>query len=133
MKFNADVSNVKTVLSKMFDKLPMPAKAIIQPVATALSKLKISGFADGGLPSVGQLFIANEKGPELLGQIGGQSFVANQKQIGEFIDRKTSQTNSSKAPQVINIYLDKNKKLATYTLNELQSMAKSNGKPIEIS
>lgn len=133
MKFNADVSNVKTVLSKMFDKLPMPAKAIIQPVATALSKLKISGFADGGLPSVGQLFIANERGPELLGQIGGQSFVANQKQIGEFIDRKTSQTNSSKAPQVINIYLDKNKKLATYTLNELQSMAKSNGKPIEIS
>lgn len=133
MNFSADVSKVKTVLSTMFDKLPFPAKAIVGPIAKALSKVKIDGFANGGLPSVGQLFIANEKGPELLGQIGGQSFVANQKQIGDFIERKTSQANNSVSNPIINIYLDKNKKLATYTLNELQSMAKSNGKPIEIS
>jgi hypothetical protein len=133
MNFSADVSKVKTVLSTMFDKLPFPAKAIVGPIAKALSKVKIDGFANGGLPSVGQLFIANEKGPELLGQIGGQSFVANQKQIGDFIERKASQTNNSASNPIINIYLDKNKKLATYTLNELQSMAKSNGKPIEIS
>lgn len=38
-------------------------------------------YANGGLPSKGQMFIANEKGPELIGNIGGQSFVANQNQV----------------------------------------------------
>lgn len=133
INFSADVSRVKTVLSTMFDKLPYPAKAIIEPISKALSKVKISGFANGGLPSVGQLFVANESGPELVGSIGGQSFVANQQQLGNFIERKNQQTQKSSGNQVFNIYLDKNKKLATYTLNELQSMAKANGSPIEIS
>ena len=89
-------------------------------------------FADGGLPPVGQLFVANEKGAELVGHIGGQSFVANQNQMMELLDRKLGQAGNT-GTQVFNFYLDENHKLCTYTLDQLKDMAKSNGKPITIS
>ncbi|MGM9925797.1 MAG: hypothetical protein ACI35R_16250, partial [Bacillus sp. (in: firmicutes)] len=41
----------------------------------------ISGFASGGYPSVGQVFIAREAGPEMVGTIGGRNAVANNGQI----------------------------------------------------
>lgn len=41
--------------------------------------------ADGGFPPVGQMFIAREAGPELVGTIGGRTAVANNDQIVEGI------------------------------------------------
>lgn len=38
-------------------------------------------YASGGFPDVGQLFVAREQGPELVGRIGNQSAVANNNQI----------------------------------------------------
>ena len=38
-------------------------------------------FAEGGFPSVGQMFIARESGPELVGTLGGHTAVANNDQI----------------------------------------------------
>lgn len=38
-------------------------------------------FADGGYPESGQLFIARESGPEMVGTIGGRTAVANNDQI----------------------------------------------------
>ena len=89
-------------------------------------------YATGGLPPVGQLFVANEKGPELVGQIGGQSFVANQNQMMDLLDRKIGNAQSNQGPQIYNIYLDESHKIGTYTLEQLQGMAKTNGKPITI-
>lgn len=93
-------------------------------------KLKFSTYAQGGLPPVGQLFVANENGPELVGQIGGQSFVANQNQMMSLLDKKINGSNNSN--KVFNIYLDEGHRIASYTLDELESMAKSNGEPITI-
>ena len=42
-------------------------------------------FADGGFPDVGQLFLARESGPELVGNLGGSPAVANNDQIIEGI------------------------------------------------
>lgn len=39
------------------------------------------GFAMGGFPSTGQMFIAREAGPELVGTIGGHTAVANNNDI----------------------------------------------------
>lgn len=39
------------------------------------------GYASGGFPSAGQLFLAREAGPELVGTIGGRTAVANNDQI----------------------------------------------------
>ena len=45
----------------------------------------IAGFASGGFPDEGQLFIANEAGAEMVGSIGGRTAVANNDQIVEGI------------------------------------------------
>lgn len=50
-------------------------------------------YADGGFPSEGSLFIANEQGPELVGQIGSQSAVANNGQIVDGIARGVADAN----------------------------------------
>ena len=41
----------------------------------------ISKYASGGLPSAGQMFIAREAGPELVGTLGGNTAVMNNDQI----------------------------------------------------
>lgn len=46
---------------------------------------KIFGFADGGFPDAGQLFIAREAGAEMVGSLGGHTTVANNDQIVEGI------------------------------------------------
>lgn len=42
---------------------------------------QIPYLASGGFPKVGQLFVANEKGPEMLGRMGNRNVVANNNQI----------------------------------------------------
>ena len=43
--------------------------------------LKLRAYATGGFPDVGQMFIAREAGPELVGNIGRKTAVANNDQI----------------------------------------------------
>lgn len=42
-------------------------------------------YASGGFPNVGEMFIARENGPELVGTMGGKNVVANNQQIEEGI------------------------------------------------
>lgn len=90
-----------------------------------------ASYAKGGLPPVGQMFVANEKGPELVGQIGGQSFVANQNQVVDLLDKKLgdAKANPINATFVIQVG---NREIAKQVINDLQDMAKTNGKPITI-
>lgn len=53
------------------------------------SVMGIEGYASGGFPVTGQLFMANEAGPELVGNIGRRTAVANQGQITEGIATAT--------------------------------------------
>lgn len=46
-----------------------------------VSAPQIPYLASGGFPKVGQLFVANEKGPEMLGRMGNRNVVANNNQI----------------------------------------------------
>lgn len=53
---------------------------------SSLNNLNVKGpdiqtFASGGFPEHGQMFIANENGPELIGQIGNRTAVVNNDQI----------------------------------------------------
>lgn len=56
---------------------------------TSLPKLNIEWYAGGGFPKEGQIFGANENGPELIGNIGRRTAVANQQQITEGISEGT--------------------------------------------
>ena len=71
-----------------------------------------SNFASGGFPSEGQLFVAREAGPEMVGAIGGRTAVANNDQIVEGIRQGVydavsaamAQNNSDDRP--IRVFLD---------------------------
>lgn len=47
--------------------------------------IKFNTYATGGFPKQGEIFIANEAGPELIGRIGNKNAVANEDQIGDVI------------------------------------------------
>lgn len=51
-------------------------------------------MAQGGMVDTGQIFIANEAGPELVGTIGGNTAVANNDQIVEGIKGGVAQANA---------------------------------------
>ena len=131
VKVDVDTSKASNSLSKWLSKLNL-GKAITSTLGIVGNIFSSKNYADGGLPPVGQIFVANEKGAELVGNIGGKSFVANQNQMMDLLDKKIGNAQTSKTPQVYNIYLDKNNKIATYTLEQLEGMAKTNGKPITI-
>jgi hypothetical protein len=48
---------------------------------STVSEISIPRFATGGFPDMGQMFIARESGPELVGNIGRKTAVANNDQI----------------------------------------------------
>lgn len=54
----------------------------------------IFGFASGGFPDRGQLFLARETGAELVGSIGGRTAVANNDQIVEGITEGVRDANA---------------------------------------
>lgn len=56
-----------------------------------VGKLAIGGYATGGFPAQGEMFIAREAGPELVGSIGSQTAVANNGQIIDGIRQGVAQ------------------------------------------
>ena len=73
--FEWDSNGTKTsgIIKKTLEALNLP---------TSLPKLKINWYEDGGYPTSGDLFFANENGiPEMVGRIGNQTAVANNDQI----------------------------------------------------
>lgn len=46
----------------------------------------ISWYANGGFPGMGEMFVARENGPELVGKMGSRSAVANNSQIVDGIE-----------------------------------------------
>lgn len=69
-------------------------------------------FAEGGFPTEGQLFIAQEAGPEMVGTIGGRTAVANNDQIiegirqGVFEAVSAAMANNGTSEPVVKVYLD---------------------------
>lgn len=105
-----DALNIK------FDGLlnPLTGKWIIKPMNIQLATIpKIPYFADGGFPDMGQMFIAREAGPELVGNINGRTAVANNDQIVAAVAQGVYEAvvsamsgNYGSGNQSINVYLD---------------------------
>lgn len=72
----------------------------------------LQGFASGGFPDDGQLFISREAGPEMVGTIGGRTAVANNDQIVEGIRQgvyeavSAAMVNNSGGETQVRVYLD---------------------------
>ena len=70
------------VLKKTLEFLNLP---------TTIPKLKVRWYAQGGFPDTGELFVAREAGPELVGSIGGRTAVANNDQIVAAVSKGVAQ------------------------------------------
>lgn len=92
----------------------------------------ISWYARGGFPDEGQLFIANEAGPEMVGTMNNRTAVANNDMIVEGIregvfeavSAAMSQSGGNNTP--VNIYLD-GKQIATSTTRYQRQLARASG------
>lgn len=85
--FKVDTKSATNALNKYMGSIP-DSKAMRLDLKTDRKKFKIGNFAfdidfraGGGFPDTGQMFIAREAGPELVGRIGRRTAVANNDQI----------------------------------------------------
>lgn len=86
-EFKVDTKSATNALNKYMGSIP-DSKAMRLDLKTDKKKFKIGNFAfdidfraGGGFPDTGQMFIAREAGPELVGRIGRRTAVANNDQI----------------------------------------------------
>ncbi len=76
-------------------------------IPAQIPSLSVEWYANGGFPGQdGQLFVANERGPEMVGQIGSRNAVVNNDQIVESVSRGVYQAvvsamGSSRGDQVV--------------------------------
>lgn len=115
-KLNEFIDWANDALRIDFDGLknPLTGNWIIQPMHIQLATIpKIPLLAEGGLPAVGQMFIAREAGPELVGRMGNRSAVVNNDQIVEGVAEgvyravvAAMNATSGGGGQPVNVYLD---------------------------
>ncbi len=74
------------VLIELLNKIPFVSIGLITYSSSmADSVANVMGYADGGFPTDGQMFVAREAGAEMVGSMGGRTAVANNDQIVEGI------------------------------------------------
>jgi len=91
------------------------------------------GYADGGMPTTGQLFMAREAGPEMVGVIGGRTAVANNNQIVEAISQgvySAMVTANSSGNLTVNVMLDDGVKLGSALIDNINTATKATGKTV---
>ena len=69
-------------------------KSDVSGTTKTIGKVSMSEYAQGGWPNIGDLFIANEAGPELVGTIGGSTAVANNDDIVQGIQGGVERANA---------------------------------------
>jgi hypothetical protein len=99
VKINAELSNAddfKKALKEAL-KVKLNIKATVNDKTSKIGTIGAYTEAQGGIGGIldmpGQLFIAREAGPELVGTMGGHNAVANNQQIVEGIQSGVAQAN----------------------------------------
>lgn len=82
-------SNILRAFSNLH--IPLPHLSVsfsslkIGNTSIPIPSFSVNWYAKGGFPANGEMFIANEKGPEMVGKMGNRSTVANNRQITDGI------------------------------------------------
>lgn len=74
--FTSAIKRLTSAIESLPTSKTVTIKAVYQSSGTSPQ-----GFATGGFPSTGQLFVAREAGPEMVGSIGRKTAVVNNDQI----------------------------------------------------
>lgn len=89
------VDKLNELISDSFVADAMAAFGHEAPQIPTIPQLTLDRLAGGGIVNSGQLFIAREAGPELVGSMGGNTAVANNEQIVDGISEGVSNANAS--------------------------------------
>ncbi len=114
------------IIIRGFNKIPFVNLPELNPTITPPT------FARGGFPTQGQMFIAREAGPELVGTIGGSTAVVNNDQIVESVSAGvyravSSALGKSGSSSVVKVFIG-NEQLDEYILkSQHRRMLKTNG------
>lgn len=126
-KLNAKIGLIKsgwTSIKSWLGNLTYKLKFTLPKIKVKWGEKTVAGFkisypkgfetyAKGGFPDVGEMFIAREAGPEMVGRIGNKTTVANNDQIVEGISAgvydavlAAMRASDNNGNQSFNIYLD---------------------------
>lgn len=89
---NGLITSFNNVVSWAANVIGKDWKGLSKITTVSLTRIKV--YEQGGFPETGNLFIANEAGPELVGQIGNRTAVANGDQIISGVSYGVSQANA---------------------------------------
>lgn len=114
---NRVISWIETTINKAIGLINGAIRTINKLPGVNVSSLKtisIPRLATGGFVGEGQLFIARERGPEMVGTMNGGTAVANNEQIVEGISQGVyaavvaamSQSSGGDKPMNVNVFLD---------------------------
>lgn len=112
---NAVISAIEYLINRLVDGINKIVDVTNQVPGVNLHHVDYIGipryhaYAEGGYPEDGELFWANENGPELVGKIGNRTAVANQNQIVDAVSKgvydavvsANAQSGSSQSPCIV--------------------------------
>lgn len=80
--FNKFIDWLNDKMKFQWDSVEIAGQTIVEGGSFQLFKIpNIPAYASGGYPATGEMFLARESGPELVGRIGNRTTVANNDQI----------------------------------------------------
>ena len=81
------IANAKSAIETSFGGIRFGISSDLEAVGGKVTgHLGLFKYASGGMPDMGEIFVAREAGPELVGKINGKTSVANNQQIIEGIE-----------------------------------------------
>ncbi|HCD46262.1 MAG TPA: hypothetical protein DEQ64_21585 [Lachnoclostridium sp.] len=93
--FNKFIDWLNDKMKFQWDDIEIAGKTIVDGGSFQLFTIpQIPAFASGGYPATGEMFLARESGPELVGRIGNRTAVANNDQITDGIATAVTVANS---------------------------------------
>ena len=93
-------TNLGSGISSALKKTKLPTlKGTVTTGSDGTASIKFNAYAMGGFPADGEMFIAREAGPEMVGTIGNKTAVANNDQIVESVSRGVYQAVASAMSQ----------------------------------
>lgn len=112
---NAVISAIEYLINRLVDGINKIVDVTNQVPGVNLHHVssvsipRYHAYAEGGFPEDGELFWANENGPELVGKIGNRTAVANQNQIVDAVSKgvydavvsANSQGGSNQTPYIV--------------------------------
>ena len=126
------IGSVMGALGSLGEKIAnLGGSGVIGSIINAFPSLNF--YATGGFPAAGELFVAREAGPELVGSMGGRTTVANNDQIVEGIRQgvyeavlaaNAQQGNRSGGTAVLNV---NGREFARAIYRDMQAVTKEHG------